>query len=152
MATTREHDGAVEFATPGVAGYVVMYLAACVVAPVLLLVVTVVGDGFSLELLAYLVPGIFFAAMYGAPVALVTTVFGHFALRRVWQQAVHVLVFGLLAGVLAIALLGVLGDGVEAAAVYFGVAAGVSAAAGRLAVSGRRWRTRVLDSAVPSLR
>lgn len=152
MTATREHDGEIEFATPGVPGYVVMFLVASVVAPVLLLVATAVGDGFSLDLLVYFVPGVFFAALYGAPVALVTTVVGYLALRGVWQQAVHVLVFGVVAGLLGIVLFGVLGDGWEAAAVYFGLAAGVSAAAGRLAVSGRRWRTRLLDSAVPSLR
>lgn len=155
MTATREHDGAIEFATPGVAGYVVMYLVACVVAPALLLAAELLDDGPAIDpvgVLPLFAVGTFFAGVYGAPAALVSTAVCHLALRGVWPQAVHVLGFGLVAAAVTVALFGVLGDELDLAIVWLGMIAGISAAAGRLAVSGRRWRTRLLDSVVPSLR
>lgn len=125
--------------TPTVLGYLTMYLVAAAVAPVPFVLAGGLAGEVVFALLAWPV-GVVWAALYGLPVGILTMALCHLALRHDPRQGVHVAAYGAVATLVTMPAFAVVTGEVTPALLMFGLVGGASAAIGRLAVSGERWR------------
>lgn len=137
--------GGVVRSVPALVGYVVLYAVAAALCSVavtaMLLGAPGTGGGLADAVGGFFVTALF-SVFWGAPVAMVLTPLLHVVLARSGSQWVHVLGFGLaFAAGVELELLVVSGElrDWSGMLVMAGIA-GASAALGRLAVTGERWR------------